>query len=329
MYFKKFLGNEKVKEQLSYLLSAGRLPHAIILEGEEGIGKKTLAMEIATALVCRSSGEKPCYSCPQCNKAEKGYHPDIMMCGPEDGKKFISVGTVRDIINNAYIAPLESDYKIYIIDKAHCMNESAQNAILKVLEEPPSYVVFILTVEARSMLLETVLSRAVVLSVEGVSDTIGADYITANCDVDYSIASDAVTAFKGNIGKAMASIAGGEMQRLFELVNSVGTALMADNEYELLKVLGTFSKEKSKIGLTSVLSMLKTVFRDALVYNKTGECVSGRKELAVALRNRYTDEKLFALYNETESIIDMADKNANNALLLTKICSGLRKASGR
>lgn len=173
MQFKKFLGNEKIKEQLSYLLSAGRLPHAIVLEGEEGIGKKTLAMEIASALVCRSGGEKPCGYCAQCSKAEKRYHPDIMLCGPEDGKKFISVGAIRDIINNAYIAPLESDYKIYIIDKAHCMNESAQNAILKMLEEPPSYVVFILTVEARSMLLETVLSRAVVLSVDGVSEKIG------------------------------------------------------------------------------------------------------------------------------------------------------------
>lgn len=329
MQFKKFLGNEKIKEQLSYLLAAGRLPHVIVLEGEEGIGKKTLAMEIASALVCRSGGEKPCGYCAQCSKAEKGYHPDIMLCGPEDGKKFISVGAIRDIINNAYIAPLESDYKIYIIDKAHCMNESAQNAILKMLEEPPSYVVFILTVEARSMLLETVLSRAVVLSVDGVSEKIGADYITANCDADYDTAKDAVTAFKGNIGKAMASIAGGEMQKLFELVNAVGTALMADNEYELIKALGTFGRDKNKIGLISVLAMLKTVFRDALVLNKTGECVSGRKELARALRNKYTDEKLFALYNETESIIEMADKNANNALLLTKICSGLRKASGR
>lgn len=329
MYFKKFLGNEKIKEQLSFMLSSDRLPHAIVIEGEEGIGKKTLAMEIAAALVCKSGGEKPCYSCAQCSKAEKGYHPDIMVCGPEDGKKFISVGAVRDIINNAYIAPLESDYKIYIIDKAHCMNESAQNAILKMLEEPPSYVVFILTVEARSMLLETVLSRAVVLSVEGVSEKIGADYITENSDVDYDTAKEAVTAFKGNIGKATASIAGGEMQRLFEAVNSIGTALMAEQEYELIKVLGSFSKDKSKIGFSAALSMLKTVFRDALVYNKTGECVSGRKELAGALRQKYTDERLFALYNETESIMEMADKNANNALLLTKVCSGLRKASGR
>lgn len=329
MQFKKFLGNEKIKEQLSYLVSAGRLPHAIVLEGEEGIGKKTLAMEIASALVCRSGGEKPCCSCTACSKAEKGYHPDIIMCGPEDGKKFISVGAIRDIINNAYIAPLESDYKIYIIDKAHCMNESAQNAILKILEEPPSYVVFILLVEARSMLLETVLSRSVVLSVEGVCEKDGADYITANCDVDYNTAKDAVTAYKGNIGKAMASIKGGEMQRLFDLVNSIGTALMADNEYELMKVLGSFSKDKNKIGLSSVLAMLKTVFRDALVYNKTGECISGRKDLAGALRSKYTDEKLFALYNETENIIEMAEKNANQALLLTKICSGLRKASGR
>lgn len=328
MYFKKFLGNEKIKEQISYMISSKRLPHAIIIEGEEGIGKKTFAREIASALVCRSDGEKPCYACSQCSKAQKNIHPDIYeYCAPGGAKSF-HIDTVRDIINDVYMAPNEADYKIYILGNAHCMNENAQNAILKVLEEPPAYAVFILTVNARTMLLETVLSRAVVLSAEGVSDRVGADFITAHSDdADYNTAREAMAAFKGNIGKAMASITGGKMQRMFQLVDEVGRAVMADSEYELIKALGSFNKDRAE--LSSVLSVLKTVFRDALVYNKTGECISGRKELAADLRQKYTDEKLIALYNETESIIEMAGKNANNALLLTKICYSFRRASGR
>jgi len=328
MYFKYFLGNEKIKEQLSFLFSSSRLPHAIILEGEEGIGKKTLAREIAAALVCRSEGEKPCYSCSQCSKAEKNIHPDIYEYCASGGAKSFHVDTVRDIINDVYMRPNEAEYKVYILGNAHLMNESAQNAVLKVLEEPPAYVVFILTVQARTMMLETVLSRAVVFSLEGVDEKIGADYITGKYEnADYNMAIEALAAFKGNIGKAAASIIGGKMQRMAELVDKTGMAIMADNEYELIKALGSFNKDRAE--LAAVLSVLKTVFRDALLYNKTNECISGRKELASALCKKYTDAKLLALYNETESIIEMAEKNANNALLLTKICYSFRRAAGR
>lgn len=328
MRFKNFLGNEKIKEQISFMLSSKRLPHAIVIEGEEGIGKKTFAREIASALVCRSEGEKPCYACLQCGKAQKNIHPDIYEYCASGGARSFHIDTVRDIINDVYMAPNEAEYKVYILGNAHCMNENAQNAILKVLEEPPSYAVFILTVNARTMLLETVLSRAVVLSAEGVSEIVGADFITAhNDDVDFDTAREAMVAFKGNIGKAAASITGGKMQRMFQLVDEVGSAVMADSEYELIKALGSFNKDRAE--LVSVLSMLKTVFRDALVFGKTGECISGRKELAENLRQKYTDKKLIALYNETDSIIEMAGKNANNALLLTKICYSLRRAVDR
>ena len=187
MNFNHFLGNEKVKEQISFLLNSGRLPHAIILEGETGIGKRTLAREIAAALVCRSGVSKPCYECTQCQKAEKGYHPDIFEYKPKGGARSFHVETVRNVINDVYVAPNEADYKVYILCNAHFMNDSAQNALLKVLEEPPSYAVFILTVENKSSMLETVLSRSVVLSLEGVDADSGAELIAnKNEDIDFS-----------------------------------------------------------------------------------------------------------------------------------------------
>lgn len=328
MNFTYFLGNEKIKKQLSFLLFSSRLPHAIILEGEEGIGKKTLAREIAAALVCRSEGEKPCYSCAQCKKAVKGIHPDIYEYSASGSSKSFHVDKVRDIISDVYMCPNESGFKVYILGNAHLMNENAQNAILKVLEEPPAYAVFILTVEARTMLLETVLSRAVVFSVCGVDEKAAVDYIVnKNEDIDYETAKEAVIAFKGNIGKAKESIAGGRMQRIIELVNNLGSAIAADNEYELIKALGSFGKDRAE--LLTAMSILKTVFRDALVASKTGEYLSGRRMLADNLRSKYTDAKLISLCNEAESIIEMINKNANNALLLTKICYSLRRAAGR
>lgn len=328
MKFKHFLGNEKVKEQLSALMSSKRLPHAIVIEGEDGIGKKTLAHEIATSLVCRSSGDKPCYECSQCHKAEKGIHPDIYEHIATGGAKSFHVDTVREIINDICMPPNEAEYKIYILGNAHFMNESAQNAILKVLEEPPSYAVFILTVENRSMLLETVLSRSVVLSLSGVSAKLGAEYITSeNPEIDYNTAFETITALRGNIGKAKESIVGGKMQETINLVNNICNAIMADSEYELLKCVSVFSKDRNE--LANALSMLKMIFRDALVGKETGEILSGQADIVKALSLKYTSAKLLSLFNSADELIEMTKKNANNALLVTKICYTFRRATGR
>ncbi|MDE6412992.1 MAG: hypothetical protein K2K42_03730, partial [Eubacterium sp.] len=295
-----------------------------ILEGESGIGKRTLAREIAAALVCRSGAEKPCYACAQCQKAEKGYHPDIFEYKPKGGARSFHVETVRNVINDVYVAPNEADYKVYILCNAHFMNESAQNAILKVLEEPPSYAVFILTVENKSSMLETVLSRSVVLSLEGVDANAGAELIAnKNEDIDFSAVLEAVIAFKGNIGKAEESIAGGEMQKTIEFVNNICKALVADNEYELIKCTAKLSGRNE---ICTVLNLLKSVFRDAVIGAKTGEYLSGREQAVKAISRKFTDAMLIKLYNTADELIVMANKNANPALLATKICYSLRSA---
>ncbi len=328
MNFNHFLGNEKVKEQLSFLMASERLPHAIVIEGDEGIGKRTLAHEIACALVCRSDDDRPCCECAQCRKAEKGIHPDIFEYSAVGGARSFHVDVVRNVINDVYMPPNEAESKIYILGNAHCMNESAQNAILKVLEEPPSYAVFILTVTSRTMLLETVLSRSVTLTLSGVNAGTGAEHISKeNENIDFNEAREAMIAFKGNIGKATESLVGGKMQKTMELVKSICNAAMADNEYELIKCTSELGKDRQE--LATVLNLLKTVFRDAVIGIKTGEILSGQKETVKALSMKFTESKILKLYETADKLIDMANKNANNALLITKICYSLREAIGR
>lgn len=325
MNFSNFIGNETVKKRISDLINSSRLPHAIIIEGDEGIGKRTLARDIACALVCRAEGEKPCGTCPQCIKAQKGIHPDIYEYSAPGGANSFHIETVRNVIKDVFMSPNESDYKIYILGNAHCMNANAQNALLKVLEEPPSYAVFILTVSNRSLMLETVLSRAVTVTVNGVTPSQGADYIVAqNQKTDYNTAYNALCAFGGNIGRAMASIEGGYLQKITDIVNGVASGIAANDEYELLKTLSVLGSSRQDIA--AVLEMLKTVFRDALT---GGTALSGQSETVSMLTGKFTRQRLFDLFNATQILLEMANKNANSALMITKICYTLREAAGR
>lgn len=105
MLFNNFIGNEKAKQQISNLYESGRLPHAIVLEGETGLGKRTLARDIAQALVCRAESEHPCGVCSQCVKAKKQLHPDIYEYSAPGGANSFHIDKIRDIIADVYITP--------------------------------------------------------------------------------------------------------------------------------------------------------------------------------------------------------------------------------
>lgn len=327
MRFEAFVGNEKIKEQLSFLEASGRLSHAIVIEGDEGIGKRTLAREIALNLMCRAE-DRPCRSCPQCSKVLKGIHPDIYEYSATGGARSFHVDTVRDVIENAYVQPNEADYKIYILGNCHCMNENAQNALLKILEEPPKYVMFILTVNNKSALLETVLSRSVVLTLEGVNEAVGARYICSMDDsVDYDDALRACSVWGGNIGKAIESLGDSKLSRISGIAVDVCNALTDDNEYSLLKVCSVFDRDRET--LISTLTLLKAVFRDAMVYSKDFDSMSGQRVIAAELAQSFSKKKLMNLINACEALLDLALKNGNNAILITKTCYEFRRAIGR
>ena len=152
-------GNERVKEQLSRLEKERGLSHAYIISGPAGSGKHILARQLAAAMLCVSSGEKPCGRCAPCLKVQKGLHPDVsVIVGPEAGKP-IAVDQVRALRADAWIRPNEGERKIYILEGADQMNASAQNALLKLLEEGPRFAAFLLLARNAGALLETVRSR--------------------------------------------------------------------------------------------------------------------------------------------------------------------------
>ena len=152
-------GNERLKEQLSRQERGRGLSHAYIVSGPAGSGRHTLARQLAAAMLCAGPGEKPCGKCGPCQKVLRGIHPDVsVITGPEEGKP-ITVDQVRALRADAYIRPNEGERKIYLLEGADRMNASAQNAMLKLLEEGPPYAAFLLIAGNAGGLLRTVRSR--------------------------------------------------------------------------------------------------------------------------------------------------------------------------
>ena len=155
MAFEALLGNEQLKKNLAASLSRGHISHFYLISGPEGSGKKTLAKLLAAAILCRN-GEKPCLRCSVCRRVMETGHPDfITVEDPEH--KTVAVKIVRQFREDVFIRPNESDHKIYLFPQE--LGLEGQNALLKILEEPPGYGVFILLTDNPDKLLPTVRSR--------------------------------------------------------------------------------------------------------------------------------------------------------------------------
>ena len=140
------VGNDGLKEYLCSSVINNKTAHAYIVEGKAGSGKKTLVRELLQALSCESENA-PCGKCGNCVKIGSGYCVDIYTVKVPEGKSEITVDLIRNIISGMMMTPNDLDYKAYIIEEADKMNPNAQNALLKVLEEPPSDIYFFLITE--------------------------------------------------------------------------------------------------------------------------------------------------------------------------------------
>ncbi len=186
--------------------------------------------------------------------AQIGTHPDITVTAPEDGKKNITVAQIRALRTEAYVKPHMAARRVFVIDRADSMNEQAQNALLKVLEEPPADIIFILIAESAAALLDTIISRCTVLSLVPPETDEAVEYLINNTDYSEEQIKEALKATGGNIGAAKEALAGGgtaaqsAAKRFTEL-------LISGNEAEMLKITAQF--EKSRVLADEFLKELK------------------------------------------------------------------------
>ncbi len=324
MQFGDLAGNAAVKRQLAALVDAGRFPHALLLEGDVGSGRRTLASIIARAAVCSGAAERPCGVCDACRKS---VHPDIAVYGEEGGT--LSVDTVRDLRGQAYVLPNEAAYRVIILQNAHMMTPQAQNALLKILEEPPARVIFILTCENRSQMLETIRSRCVCLTMQPVTYEEALPVLRARLPQAQEDAFErAHSLFGGRIGQVIAGMQDGTLQQVLEITPALADALVATDELSLIRLTARMEKDRTLI--EGVLASLQLVLRDALAVRVgAAAMLSTAPDAARRLAARLTGKQLAALARVVEDLQRALNRNMNNTLFLTYMSACLRQAAGR
>lgn len=166
MGFEMLLGNTRLKENLISSLNRGHISHFYLISGPAGSGKHLLSRLLAAAILCQGNG-KPCGRCDSCRKIAENLHPDVITVEDPEHKT-VAVKIVRQIREDVFIRPNESDHKIYIFPQE--LGVEGQNALLKILEEPPEYGVFLLLTDNPEKILPTVRSRCTELKLQALPE---------------------------------------------------------------------------------------------------------------------------------------------------------------
>ena len=264
--FSDVLGNDMIKEYFERTLANGQISHAYILTGEAGMGRKTLAKSFAMTLLCEENEKDPCGKCHSCRQFLSDNHPDVIYVHHE--KESIGVDDIREQINNTVqIKPYSSAYKIYIVDEAEKMTVQAQNALLKTLEEPPSYVVIFLLTTRADAFLPTILSRCITLKLKPLYDGIIRDYLMDKLSVDKSEA-DICTAFaRGNLGKAISLASSEEFAAMRRVVLALLKNVRSMDIAEMLEMLKQW--KENKLDIEECLDFMQLWYRDVLMFKAT------------------------------------------------------------
>lgn len=293
-----------------------------IFEGEQGLGIHDAARLFAKALVCTEISSAPCCSCPACLEAQSGSHPDIAFVKKPKDKATIGVEPIRNMINESLIKPFYTRHKVFIIDDGDLLTPQAQNAFLKIIEEPPQYAVFIIVVSSAQILLETVRSRAVTVAFPPVSDVIVRQYIESKYPNESRL--DFLVKYCAGVPKyADKIIERTDFDELRDEVLNLVPRLLSKNKlyaYDLSDYI-----DKNKDNAPEIFDMLLMYLRDALV-TATGlpEKVvnSDKSDKINLLAQKYSTKTLASAIDEMLTARKMLDRyvKASACILRAGLC---------
>jgi len=276
--FDELIGNSRVKAVLKRMLVADRLPGALLFTGEEGIGKKLFALEIARALNCRTPKDhEACGVCSSCVRIRKlNYptrddadewtqiiwtdHPDVgLVVAP---KRVLRVEQMRQIEKEANFRPFEGKARVFLIDEADKLNDASANALLKVLEEPPRTSYLILITARPAMLLPTILSRCQMIRFSPLAPAEIETHLVKN-DIDKKTARLRARAAGGSMGRALSGDLVTFTSQRKAMLKVLNALVLSEDRAQLLRSAEQLNEAQYKDEFEERLDVLETLIRDA------------------------------------------------------------------
>ncbi|MCX5826460.1 MAG: DNA polymerase III subunit delta' [Deltaproteobacteria bacterium] len=322
MSFLDIYGHEKQIALLKSAITGGRLAHAYLFHGREGIGKKAAAMAFAAAILCDRKQAEACHTCLSCKKTAHGNHPDLITIAAEGA--FIKIQAVKDLLHMVAFRPLEGGRRLFIIDEADRMNQAAANALLKTLEEPSPANILVLITSKPYTLPRTILSRCQQIRFSPLRQETVAAYLEKIESLAHETARMIAAAAEGSIQRAL------QLKRDDYLADrkTVMGHIAADHSGDPLQRLSLMRYlGKDKKDVPEKLSILLSCFRDALVWKELpGDQTpanSDEKDAIQAITRLTTDDILYNLQTISASIRAL-EYNANKLLTLEAMTFTLR-----
>ena len=326
MGFSEIIGHQKPLETLRIALANGRLHHAYLFLGPEGVGKRTIGLSLAQAIHCNEIDNDFCGHCPNCLRIQSGNHPDVRMVEPVAGKKEISIQQIRGIEKELSFRAF-SGKKIAIIDPATLMNMPSQNALLKTLEEPPRDSLLILVASNAGSLLPTVRSRCLRIAFGPLPHDLIAGYLTAKQKMTRDDAQLLAAMSMGSLGMAL------NLDRK-ELVeqrrNWIETmcSLTPENYRTAFNAAEALSSNREEA--LKFLAWVETWYRDLLVYNVTHDAselinldiVTKIEQQSAAVKT----EQILSALNQAAGGAARIQRNLNRRMVLEELFMGAVEA---
>lgn len=306
MGFDALLGNDALKQRLSVSLSRGQLSHCYLLSGPAGSGKRTLAKLLAAAMQC-TAARRPCGQCAQCRKVLGETHPDVITVDDPE-KKTIPVKLVRDTCADLYVRPNEGAKKIYLFPRAQDLNAQGQNALLKCIEEPPAYGVFLLLTEHAEQLLPTIRSRCVELRLSPLEDAVLREALASRFpDASQDALRSAILRSGGYLGQAIDLLREGS--ELLPQTRAFAEAFSAADPGALLRVLVPMERLKREQLRPILLQWTEVLSSAAAVRSGLPAIAPESRKIA----NNRTDAQLLRAVEALRNAISLTDANVGAA----------------
>ncbi len=324
------IGHNKAVASLAQAMAADSVAHAYLIVGPRGIGKMTLAHDVARMVNCTEKSP-PCGQCGQCRRITNKLHADVQVIGLEQDSEgngrtrtAIRIEQIRDAKKDAGLRPYEGRSRVFIIDGVELMTEEAGNSLLKILEEPPDQVIFILLVTDLESVLATIASRCRILELRPLPPSMIADELSRRFEADQELVNEVAQLSGGKLGWAIKMMESPELletrSKQLDQVVAISQATLADRVDYANALAGQFARDRESV--IQQLRLWLQWWRDALVVSEDVSDFVTNLSRAGTLRRMAevtSSVEIADVIQRTEETIDLLDRNVNPRLALEQL----------